>query len=98
MTYAQDVLTFDGNLWEKLNDDAKNIYLVGLAHGEYLVRMTLNNMGETLVLESVDKEILDTRYVVDVRKSIDKFYNDNPDKKNFPICIVYRIMLNESRN
>ena len=91
--YSDDILSYNGNQWVEWPMVAKQIFLIGMAQGEYLVRMTLYDIKELAVLEAVDNIMIDKRTVNEVVRAIDKFYAENKDKLDIPICIVYAMTL-----
>ena len=89
VAFAQSVGALGGEFWNNLTREGKIVFLIGLNHGENLIIQVLNESGEELVVETVKEKTIDMRSISDIIASIDKFYEVNPDKINWPIFYVY---------
>ena len=92
-----DVKVPDGYLWESLDNDVKELFIVGVAQGEGLVTGVLLSKGEELIAKMVWSRLGDERTIEQVVKDIDKYYKDNPDDKKLLIIWVYIMTLDQSR-
>lgn len=97
LTASCSAQVLDGNLWARLTDDGKMLVIMSMAQGEWIVEKILYDSGEAVVLESVDNFIHDTRTLGEAIRAIDTFYENNPDKLDALVCVVYWSQLKQLR-
>jgi hypothetical protein len=94
---AQDAMSFNGTFWDKMTNDGKIVFLLGMIQGEYIGQKLLYDWGETLLLDQTQVKLEDSRTIQQVVDSIDLFYKDNPKKDNYPVCLVYLLLLDATK-
>jgi len=94
---AQDAMSFNGTFWDRMTNDGKIVFILGMVQGEYIGQKLLYDWGENLLLEQIQAKLADARTIQQVVDQIDIFYKDNPTKTNYPICLVYLILLDASK-
>lgn len=97
-TQQPNVKTLNGNVWMKLSDEGKDMFISGVATSRFLIERRYDKAGVQLVLTDAVSELKNETAVYDINSSIktivsyiDKFYADI-DNMNIPLFEVYELM------
>ena len=94
--YSQTALQFDGNYWNQLTDEGKQVFLLGFSQGVFIVQKLIYDSDEKAVFDYIYKKLEDYATIGDTIIALDKFYGDSKNL-DVPVCFAYYILLELKR-